>query len=852
MIPVKLSIAGFLSYQEPVEIDFTAVDLVCITGENGAGKSSILDAITWALFGRARKHDESIINLNSNQAEVRLDFDYEGNRYRINRINPRGETKLVDFYLQNTSGDWVQLTERTIRETDQKIIETLRLDYDTFINASFFLQGEADQFTQQTPSARKRILSQILGLEVWETYRKRAVEKRREFETSLHTLEGRLEEISRELSLEDERRQTLKSLEVKLAEAAEKRAAQEQIVSELQGVESSLEQQNKLVENITQQLENKKQSISNLEEQLEDRKRDLLSHQELLERQSEIEEAYQNWEEAQQALSQWEATAEKFREQEQRRQDPLLKIAQEKARLEQILQNLLSKQSELEKQVSTLPELEIELKQIQQEAQQADEDLKTRDQAKEELEEARQHQANARAENPRLYQEMQELKSRIRELESTEGAHCPLCGQELTPEERSALISSLESEGKELGDQYRSNKTVLDEAEKVVKNLQLKITELSQSERILRDLNRSIDRTSSRISSINNARTAWQDGPAADLKKTKKQLENDQYAEKARQELNKINAELKNIGYDAAAHDRVRKTVQEGKSIQDKLRQLDISKTRVESVEREISGIIKRVEQEQKELKTLEKSLGDSQKILEDARKKAPDIKQAKTEFRSLKEEENILQRELGAAEQKVSVLETQRKKQEELITEQEKIRSEIKNYLQLEEALGKNGVPALLIEQSLPQIETHANRILDKLSSGKMSIRFLTQKSYQDTRRSDKKETLEIQIKDQSGVRDYEMYSGGESFRINFSVRLALSHLLAQRAGARLQTLVIDEGFGSQDTIGRQRLIEAINLIKDDYQKILVITHVEEIQDMFSDRLLVEKTPNGSRVQLL
>jgi exonuclease SbcC len=132
------------------------------------------------------------------------------------------------------------------------------------------------------------------------------------------------------------------------------------------------------------------------------------------------------------------------------------------------------------------------------------------------------------------------------------------------------------------------------------------------------------------------------------------------------------------------------------------------------------------------------------------------------------------------------------------------------------------------------------------------MSIRFLTQRSYKDSNREDLKETLDIQIRDQSGFRDYEMYSGGEAFRINFAIRLALSHVLAQRAGARLQTLVVDEGFGSQDSVGRQRLIEAINLIRDDFEKILVITHVEQIKEAFSTQLFVEKTPLGSQVTLV
>lgn len=130
------------------------------------------------------------------------------------------------------------------------------------------------------------------------------------------------------------------------------------------------------------------------------------------------------------------------------------------------------------------------------------------------------------------------------------------------------------------------------------------------------------------------------------------------------------------------------------------------------------------------------------------------------------------------------------------------------------------------------------------------MSLRFNTQARYKDTRRQDLRETLEIQISDSNGTRDYELFSGGEAFRINFAIRLAISELLAHRAGARLQTLVIDEGFGSQDAQGRQQLIEAINRVRDQFAKILIISHLDELKDAFPNRLEVEKTPQGSTVR--
>jgi exonuclease SbcC len=132
------------------------------------------------------------------------------------------------------------------------------------------------------------------------------------------------------------------------------------------------------------------------------------------------------------------------------------------------------------------------------------------------------------------------------------------------------------------------------------------------------------------------------------------------------------------------------------------------------------------------------------------------------------------------------------------------------------------------------------------------MMIEFVTQEKYKDDKRKDLRETLEIRIKDGAGERNYEMYSGGEAFRINFAIRLALSEILAQRKGARLQTLVIDEGFGSQDAEGRQRLIEAINTVRGDFAKILIITHLDELKEAFPNRIEVEKTPKGSVVSVI
>ncbi len=158
--------------------------------------------------------------------------------------------------------------------------------------------------------------------------------------------------------------------------------------------------------------------------------------------------------------------------------------------------------------------------------------------------------------------------------------------------------------------------------------------------------------------------------------------------------------------------------------------------------------------------------------------------------------------------------------------------------------AFGKKGVQAMLIETAIPEIEREANNLLARMTDNQMHLTFETQR---DTKKGDVAETLDIKIADGLGTRDYDAFSGGEAFRLNFAIRVALAKLLARRAGARLETLVIDEGFGSQDAKGRERLVEAITSVQTEFKHILVITHIQELKDMFPVQIEITKTAQGS-----
>lgn len=853
MIPVRLKIAGFLSYRDPVELDFSGFHLACIAGPNGAGKSSLLDAITWVLFGKARKNDESLINLHPSvkAAEVVLDFEYEGNLYRVQRVNPRGKTNLLEFAIQSAGGSWKQLTERSMRETQLRIEGTLRLDYETFINASFFLQGKADQFAQCKPNDRKRILSSILGLETWEDYRQKAAEQRRSTEEEIGYLDGRLAEIDKELKEEAERRERLKRLEEDLQTQMSLRSAQENSLEIARRAAAVLTEQEKAVAALARALDATERKQKDLHARLEVRRQERHIHQQSLAQAAAIEQAHLAWQQARQALEEMDGVAARFHLEEKRRQAPLLEIEAERARLKQALLELQRQADAASAAERSLESVEQRLIKLDSAVEQAQRNLSLRQTLQDRLAELKERQTKAETENPVLKTEMNKLKARIDALQEAEGVRCPTCGQPLSGSERIKLIAQIEEEGTEMGNRYRTNNIVISEGKEQLATVQAELDKLKNAENELLEQSRQQMQAEQELQRLRKDIQGWNLEGLPRQQALARSLEQDDFAEGARQRLGSIDAELRQIGYDAAGHDALRKAELHGRSSAAALNDLEKARAALAPLERELGELATQAAELDTEAASQRQEYDSAAASLAAAQAQAPDLYRLERELLRVQELENRLRAELGAARQEVEVLGTLKKRKGELTTQRATLATQVSRYKKLEAAFGNKGVPALLIEQALPQIEARANDILDRLSNGSMTVRFATQADYKG-KREDKKETLDILISDGAGLRDYELYSGGEAFRVNFAIRLALSEVLAQRAGARLQTLVIDEGFGSQDAQGRQRLIEAINLVQDDFARILVITHIDELKDAFPNRIEVEKTERGSTLRLV
>ena len=165
--------------------------------------------------------------------------------------------------------------------------------------------------------------------------------------------------------------------------------------------------------------------------------------------------------------------------------------------------------------------------------------------------------------------------------------------------------------------------------------------------------------------------------------------------------------------------------------------------------------------------------------------------------------------------------------------------------------AFSKGGIPALLIEQAVPELEAAANEVLATLSDGRMALELRTQKEASSGKGMS--ETLDIIVLDEIGERLYESYSGGERMRVDLALRVGLSKLLAHRADARCQLMVLDETAAPLDARGQEQFVEALARIATEEElTVLCVSHLEGLKDQFPVRIEVSKDGDGSRVEVV
>nr|WP_290668577.1 SMC family ATPase [Ardenticatena sp.] len=906
MIPIALDLRNFMSYRGNTTIDFEGIHLAAIIGDNGHGKSSLLDAITWAIWGKSRaKSDNDLITRGQTDMRVAFTFELDGQRYRIIRMRStqgRGLSRL-EFQLHNGT-TWVNIGGSKLRETQREINKLLKVSYETFINSAFILQGRADEFTTRKPSERKEILADILGLQVYDELENRAKEKARQAELEVTRCERDIEQIEAEIAQIPALRNEVERIEGELKRLQDEKRTAEQEHERLRTQWEALMRKKEELTQKERAFSTLKSTQETLKKRVQEVEKRLEADERLLAQRDEIKARYAQLQAARKEEAHWNENLDHLRRLEREQRALEKRIEEERRKIENRLRALERRMHELNRRIAeAISKIKAEAQSLEREINRQNElmaqqpayeaqrteaeaklaELKTLDEERERLRDLyQQHQTDIstlEAENKHLQKHIEALHERLRLLESQAGAECPVCRQPLAPEHRERVIAetrleieqaertiaaneeriqglrqerdAITQKGKQLRQQIERERPRWERARA---NAEANLRRVEEARQRLAALERELAEIQSQLDSddpaaaIAHAEREALNMVEAEIAELNTRLEQEDYAHEARAKLAAVHEQIATLGYDEEAHQAVRQQVQTLANAEKQLRELETAEERLVSNRELLNSLRDRLSDLTKQIKleaTHVATLRDEVRTLPEVEKQK---NVARKHVENLHQRYSDAQRKLGAAQQKLETAEKARKRLNELKQERTEWQERQHAFKELQKAFGKKGVQALIIEAILPEIADETNRLLDIMTNGRMWVRLESQRDL--VSKDAKAETLDIIIGDEAGERPYEMYSGGEAFRINFALRIALSRLLAQRAGARLQTLFIDEGFGSQDAAGRERLVEAINAIKDEFERIFVITHIEELKDMFPVRLHVVKGPEGSRVQ--
>lgn len=251
MRPIRLELQGFAAFRERTVVDFDGLDVVALTGPTGAGKSTIIDGIVFALYGSVARYGNEnlvapIINSLSNEARVRLDFDVASVSYTAIRIVRRTASGASTKEARLEEGD--RVLAGAASELTVAIEKLLGLTFDQFTKTVVLPQGDFARFLTETSGDRQSLLRRLLGLDLYAEMGGRARQRSRDAATERDALRqamGDMEPITQE---------ALGSLETRADELRDVTAELGRVNGEFEEATAAFEEVDAAVESLDEQI----------------------------------------------------------------------------------------------------------------------------------------------------------------------------------------------------------------------------------------------------------------------------------------------------------------------------------------------------------------------------------------------------------------------------------------------------------------------------------------------------------------------------------------------------------------------------------------------------------------------
>jgi exonuclease SbcC len=774
--------------------------LTGILGQNGAGKSTVLEGIAWAFYGNKDgvlrgKKDSLIWRYAPGRSKVIVDleFRFENSNYRIQRS--QGNISTAQLW-QNDN-----LIANSVKAVEEKLTQLLRMEHKEFFNSYFTGQKELQFLSSIEGGANKeRFIARMLGYERIEEAQGKSEKADtirydlKQKEIQKNQLEGYLDSF---VGLDDRILEQTKKIEKVKSEL---QSIQQKFI-EVSEMKDKIEPQwEELREKRTQslQLQNQlKTHLSNLQKITTDINN-------LTKRQSELSQEMDVYLELQQAVTDYPSLQAEYktlsnnyqsflRSQAMREQSEKLKKDIES--LKQDLVDFSSIQTQLDDLIQMITECQNKI---------TDRDQEIRTKTIEWQQNLAEHQANSKVEQQTLNKLEKQLKTII---EAGEEGVCPTCERPLQSE-YSNVVDNFTRQKEKCQEQLTFSQVQ-------VKLLTAKpnvIFELEQARVVLQKELETLKKRKDELSQ----------------QKVKMELLEQQLLSKEK-ELANLQKQLLDSEqvFDLPYYQNVQNRIEQLKPKYEGFLKLAQTPKNLELItenltqkqldQENLNQLVTELQEQIASLNYQEADFISLQKQLEATRKSYEDIKEA---YRSS-------QQSLVFEEQNLQTLNNQ--KQEYLAKEKER-KLVTQEYLTLKE-LDKafSALRQYLTEKIRPQLADSASYFLQQLTDGR----------YTNLRIDEK---YQIIVQDQE--EDRPVISGGEEDIVNLSLRLAVSQMITERTGQPFSLLILDEVFGSLDQSRRDNVINLLYRLEAQFEQVLIITHLEDIKDSLSQSIRLAYDP--------
>jgi exonuclease SbcC len=855
MRPIELIVEGFTSFRTRQVLDFSNLDLFAITGATGAGKTSLLDAITFALYDEVSQKPSSpkeLVSQGAKQLKVEFRFVMRQTEYKAVRTwRNRGKTAVPNFILEELIG------EEWERCSTQNVAEIIGMDFKTFTRVIILPQGKFDEFLKGEAGKRREILRQLAGFQIFEQMRKEASDRTSRFKAEREGLEKVLENIQAPTNEEAIAQQLeLNNLEIsipqlnleftqsrKLLDTEERLFNQIQQHSELSTKLSRIQQDAPKIEVLETQFRNaqlansivgtwtlvqtNRKRVENAIAELTKANTNLESVKLELEKQQQVFEQFRiNQIESQNQMALQErnlALAESLNTQQQ----------QCEAELKRAEANTLTRSQAFEKSKKSTRQAEIELQNTTQQLQKLEIAI-----------------ANSPIDSKNIH--VNALRAELHD-----GDHCPVCNnlyslfvfqepfqepfQQKDITEANLEISHLQYqklviEHQETAIAYRHAETKFKSTQE---HLQLTQTEFQKAELERSYRQSQLQEIAQRLQEI----TAGKSYKALEkaILQTKSALnERLQIVESAYQNAREIFAKREESAtkaqenYNLALAERS----QQQTNWQIELATLNfteaefldaqVSRSQIESWQKQIDNYQRQAQELTTRLQMISEAIGDQHTNEMAIAKLRQEVEQIEQKLQQANESRASIKAWLEQAEKK-------RQESQDLEDRKNSLLAQEQTYHTLSQDLRSDKFQEYILDSLQQELANRASVLLQQLSED----RYILQIESGDYWVSDNWNGGE--------KRRVKTLSGGETFAASLSMALALSERLSM--GIELGSLFLDEGFGTLDSETLESVTQILESLRQQDRLIGVITHIQSLADRLPAQIHIRKSINGSEL---